>query len=159
MSPSHHPESLAKLSTDELSSLLAAKQMELEKLRESKKEAVQAAAAAAPAAASSSPPTPLIDPANVPPMRTVIPAAFLLFVIAKESGMSDIAKYLSMLMLMTTMYFGQKLVNKFEKSEWREQLRADAAAAKAQAQAEAEPAPSKTRTKDASVNPKKKKKQ
>ena len=88
-------------------------------------------------------------------MRTVIPAAFLLFVIAKESGMSDIAKYLSMLMP-ATMYFGQKLVNKFEKSEWREQLRADAAAAKAQAQAEAEPAPSKTRTKDASVNPKKK---
>tara|TARA_B110001452_G_C15060835_1_gene370303 strand:- start:155 stop:619 length:465 start_codon:yes stop_codon:yes gene_type:complete len=154
MSPSHHPESLAKLSTDELASMLSAKQTELEKLRETKKEA-EAAAAAAPAAAASAA-TPLIDPANVPPMRTVIPAAFLLFVIAKESGMGEMAKALSCLLMMTTMYFGQKMVNKFEKSEWREKLRADAAAAQAPAQAGAE---AKARAKDPSVNPKKKKKQ
>ena len=154
MSPSHHPESLAKLSTDELSSMHASKQMELEKLRETVKEAKEAAAA--PAAATS-PPTLWIDPANVPPTRTVIPAAFLLYVIAKESEMSEIAKALSMLMLMTTMYFGQKLVNTFEKSQWREKLRADSAAVQLQAQAEAESAPAKAK-KDVSVNPKKKKK-
>jgi len=111
---------------------LEAKKEELKALRQAQTAAPPATAKPAatpkpPPAAAANPAAPAEYKQQFPGWRTCVGPLLLLLYLS--DGMSRTDAFMAGAFLVVTMWFGQKMVNRLENSEWRHKLRTDAAQA------------------------------